>query len=155
MEGSHCSVDADTDILKAAECAAHLAQHQDAFLNNTRIPLIVHQTWRDLRPKTWNGVFRNSVEAWLQIAVGDATPGRPETAFFLWDDEAIRRLIKTYEPSLFEGFSRLPYPVEKSDVFRIVVLKWFGGVVSTSCKHFLLLASLTPALSMQIWIQSR
>lgn len=103
-------------------------------MNNSGIPLILHQTWRDLRPKTWNGVFRNSVEAWLQIAVGDGTPERPETAFFLWDDEAIRRLIKTYEPSLYEGFNRLPYPVEKSDVFRIVVLKWFGGVVSIPSK---------------------
>lgn len=94
--------------------------------------MIIHQTWRDLRPQTWNGVFRNSVEAWLQIAVGDGTPERPETAFFLWDDEATQKLVKTYEPDLYESFNWLPYPVEKSDVFRIVVLKWFGGVVSTS-----------------------
>lgn len=50
-------------------------------------------------------------------------------AWFLWDDDGIDALIEKYEPNLYENFQRLPFSVEKADVFRVVVLKWFGGVV--------------------------
>ena len=51
-------------------------------------------------------------------------------AWLLWDDNGIEALVSKYEPALYALFKLLPYSVEKADVFRIVVLKWFGGVVS-------------------------
>lgn len=46
---------------------------------------------------------------------------------FLWDDLGIASLMNTFEPDLNYGV--LPHPVERADVFRVAVLKWFGGVV--------------------------
>ena len=56
-------------------------------------------------------------------------------AWFLWDDDGIDELMKMYEAPLYDDFQRLPYPVEKADVLRVVVLKWFGGVVSLDCRR--------------------
>lgn len=111
------------------------AVHDQAFLNNSRIPLIVHQTWRNLEPKTWNDVVRECVESWLHAATGDEAAEGPAMAYFLWDDDGIASLMRQYEPGLCQNFQRLPYPVEKSDVFRVAVLKWFGGVVRIIADH--------------------
>ncbi|KAK4543615.1 hypothetical protein LTR36_005260 [Oleoguttula mirabilis] len=119
---------ADSSILEAAECAFDYAIHEHAFLNNSHIPLIIHQTWRNLTPQTWNDVIRQCVEAWLRTATGAVAAEGPEMAYFLWDDEGIARLMEQYEPELLPNFQLLPYPVEKADVFRVTVLKWFGGI---------------------------
>jgi mannosyltransferase OCH1-like enzyme len=52
-------------------------------------------------------------------------------AYFLWDDEGMRQLISTFEPDLLDAFLALPAPVERADIFRIVVTKWIGGIVSS------------------------
>lgn len=48
----------------------------------------------------------------------------------MWDDEGVKNLLQKYEHDLSSVFSALPYPVEKADLSRILVLKWFGGIVS-------------------------
>lgn len=54
-----------------------------------------------------------------------------EMAYFLWDDEGVASLVSQFEPDFFERyFQSLPLNVERSDVFRILVCKWIGGVVS-------------------------
>ncbi|KAK4890792.1 hypothetical protein LTR27_010493 [Elasticomyces elasticus] len=129
LKGQQCSLTPNSSILDAAECAFKYAIQEPAFLNNSRIPLIIHQTWRNLEPKTWNDVVRGSVEVWLTHATGDdEVAGEPAMAYFLWNDEGLANFIGTYEPDLLQNFQRLPYPVEKSDVFRVNVLKWFGGI---------------------------
>lgn len=67
------------------------------------------------------------MEEWIEAAVGDSTA---QMAWILWDDAGIDALMKKYEAELYDEFLSLPYPVEKADMFRVVVLKWFGGVVS-------------------------
>ncbi|KAK5123237.1 hypothetical protein LTR85_003436 [Meristemomyces frigidus] len=127
--GTQCSsLTANSSILDAAECAFRFAVHEHAFLNDSHIPLITHQTWRNLEPETWNDVVRGCVEDWLRAATGDDSAQGPAMAYFLWDDDGIAQLMEQYEPKLTDAFNRLPYPVEKSDVFRVTVLKWFGGL---------------------------
>jgi mannosyltransferase OCH1-like enzyme len=48
----------------------------------------------------------------------------------MWDDDGVDALVQKYEPGMYQAFSALPYPVEKADAFRVLVLNWFGGVVS-------------------------
>ncbi|KAE8168137.1 putative deacetylase LmbE-like domain-containing protein [Aspergillus tamarii] len=49
-------------------------------------------------------------------------------AYFLWDDEGVAQFVKYFEPELAEQFYSLPSNVERSDVFRILVAKWIGGI---------------------------
>lgn len=58
----------------------------------------------------------------------------PELAYFLWDDEGAAELIQATDQKLFEAVELLPAPVEKADVFRILVCNEIGGVVSTNCR---------------------
>ena len=103
-------------------------------MDNSHIPLIIHQTWRNLRPQTWNDVIRGCVEDWLRTATGQ---DGPEMAYFLWDDDGLASLMEEYEPDVHPEYQLLPYPVEKADVFRVVVLKWFGGIVRCVPKNFI------------------
>jgi mannosyltransferase OCH1-like enzyme len=120
------------DIIDAAECALHLALVNNAFMDNSHIPLIAHQTSRSTYPKTWSSLTRKCVERWQAAATGCADSSTAEMAWFMWDDDGVLALVEKYETDLYPAFSVLPYPVEKADVFRIVVLKWFGGIVSTN-----------------------
>ncbi|KAE8345576.1 hypothetical protein BDV24DRAFT_148160 [Aspergillus arachidicola] len=49
-------------------------------------------------------------------------------AYFLWDDEGVAQFVKLFEPELEDQFYSLPSNVERSDVFRIMVAKWIGGI---------------------------
>lgn len=122
------------DIVEAAECALRLALTNQAFLHNTDIPLIVHQTSRSADPKTWSSLVRKCIEVWLTVAAGFGQSSDVEMAWFMWDDDGVNSLIRKYENDFYPAFSSLPYPVEKADAFRVLVLKWFGGVVSTDFK---------------------
>ena len=119
-----CTLTATSSVLEAVECALELALQQHAFLNNSRIPLLVHQTWKTSDTNAWPNIIKESVEKWIRAAVqgGDEYLYGPQMAWFLWDDEGIDALVKKYEPV-----------VEKAYVFRVVVLEWFGGVVSSTC----------------------
>lgn len=146
---------ASSTILEAAECALDYAIQEQAFIDHSHIPLIVHQTWRNLEPETWNDVSRRCAEAWLRIATGDGPAEDPTMAYFLWDDDGISQLMEHYEPEILQNFELLPYPVTKADVFRVTVLKWFGGVVCFLAELFTLLISLTQSHSMPTWTRDR
>lgn len=53
-------------------------------------------------------------------------------AYFLWDDEGIAQFMRHFEPEIEGWFYALPNNVERSDVFRVLVSKWIGGVVCLS-----------------------
>lgn len=132
--------------MDAAEQASRVARSTVEYqIPHSSIPLIVHQTWKNTRIDTWPHEIRQSTERWLRVING-------QMAYFLWDDEGIAQFIRRFEPGLEEQFYALPSHVEQSDVFRVLVSKWIGGVVSQSapCRA---VASLT-ATSMQISIPS-
>ncbi|KAK3049048.1 hypothetical protein LTR09_009702 [Extremus antarcticus] len=101
---------------------------EGTFLKHSRIPLITHQTWRTLETESWNDIIRESVEQWIEVAMGDGTADGPEMAWFLWDDDGIDALTKEFATDMYDDIQKLPYPVELADMFRVLVLKWFGGI---------------------------
>jgi mannosyltransferase OCH1-like enzyme len=122
--------DAPQTPTEAATLALGLAMRKDRFLTNTKIPLIIHQTWKNLDSSTWSDVVRLSVNEWLEAAVGGQNPETPPAAYIMWDDKGVEEFMKVYENSSWSAIDMMPYKVEKADVFRVAVLKWFGGVVS-------------------------
>jgi hypothetical protein len=134
---SGCTSTDTGHIVDAAECALRLALVNDAFIDNTQIPLITHhislvanQTSRSNDPETWSTTIRSCLQKWLAAATKSDDPSTAEMAWFMWDDDGIRALLQKYEHDLSTVFSALPYPVEKADLSRLLVLKWFGGIVS-------------------------
>lgn len=65
-----------------------------------------------------------AVEKWLNHVISDGM------AYFFWEDPGINRMMAQFEPEFVKHFIALPSNVERADVFRILVLKWFGGIVS-------------------------
>ncbi|RAK94976.1 glycosyltransferase family 32 protein [Aspergillus ibericus CBS 121593] len=102
----------------ASRAASTIAHRQIPY---SSIPLIVHQTWKSTRVDTWPHEIRQSTEKWLRVVNG-------QMAYFLWDDEGVAEFIRRFEPALEEQFYALPSHVEQSDVFRVLVSKWIGGV---------------------------
>lgn len=119
------------NIVDAAECALHLALVNNAFMDNSQIPLIVHQKARSADPKTWSPAVHSCVEEWIAAATPSSAPSAIGMAWFMWDDDGAKAMVEKYEHNLYSAFSALPYPIEQADMFRVVALKWFGGIVST------------------------
>ncbi|RHZ59281.1 glycosyltransferase family 32 protein [Aspergillus thermomutatus] len=110
-------------IVEAAKLASDKAQSApQRQIPLSRIPMIVHQTWKNTDPQTWPQPIRQSTERWLRAVEED------EMAYFLWDDDGINRFIKHFEPGLEKQFYSLASNVERTDVFRVLVSKWIGGV---------------------------
>ena len=53
-------------------------------------------------------------------------------AYFFWEDDGIMMLLEALEPDFVASFKAFPVSVERTDVFRILALKWFGGIVRSS-----------------------
>lgn len=69
------------------------------------------------------------IEEWLTDSISPPT-GTSPMAYFLWDDEGVLSLIREYENHFVDDFIEVFSSVEKVDIFRVVVCKWFGGIVS-------------------------
>lgn len=123
-------------MLEAANLALDLAIRNKRMLKGSKIPLIVHQTWRNDDSTTWDFAITQHVEDWLYTAVGPGLSwGRndeseAEMAYIYWDDSGVDLLIQGYEPNFAGLYEQLPLAIEKADTFRVAVIKWFGGVVS-------------------------
>jgi len=117
---------------EAAQQALDIALRKKLFIEGTNIPLVIHQTWRDCDSDSWQPRTRASVEGWLEMATGESaeTYDQPRMAYVYWDDEGIDKFFQLYEPLISSVSAELPYPVERTDIFRVAVLKWFGGIVS-------------------------
>ncbi|KAE8374510.1 hypothetical protein BDV26DRAFT_40977 [Aspergillus bertholletiae] len=110
-------------IIDAAKLASQRATSSaQRKIPHSEIPLIVHQTWKNTQVETWSPVMRQSASRWLE-AVEES-----RMAYFLWDDEGVAQFVAAFEPGLKEQFYFLPSNVERSDVFRIMVAKWIGGI---------------------------
>ncbi|PYH88508.1 hypothetical protein BO71DRAFT_338667 [Aspergillus ellipticus CBS 707.79] len=115
------TTDTPGGIVEAAQVALRAANSSvERHIPHSNIPLIVHQTWKNTRTDTWPPAIRRSTEKWLRAIDG-------KTAYMLWDDEGVAQLIQRFEPELEEQFFALR-PVERADVFRVLVSKWIGGV---------------------------
>ncbi|KFY05793.1 hypothetical protein V492_08294, partial [Pseudogymnoascus sp. VKM F-4246] len=114
-----------TTILEAAHLAAKRAAEQKRTIPHSTIPLIVHQTWMDTKIDEWAPDLALGVERWLEYAKAE---GAGSMAYFLWLDDGCDQLISDAEPDLVDMLNALPLPVERSDVFRVVVANSIGGI---------------------------
>lgn len=110
----------------ASESALSKRERQIPFSN---IPLLVHQTWKTTTVDGWSPKILPWVELWLEDSIR-AERG-PAMAYFFWDDIGMRALVEEFENDFLERYDSILTPVERSDAFRILVCKHFGGIVST------------------------
>ncbi|CAK7225787.1 hypothetical protein SEUCBS140593_006021 [Sporothrix eucalyptigena] len=117
-------------ILEAANFASAAASGSLARrTDHALIPLIVHQTWSTTRIDSWTPKVLRCVERWLAYAVGGGyEDGGPPMAYFFWDDEGMLAFMRKYEPDFVEPFLAFFSPVERTDIFRVLLCKWFGGI---------------------------
>ncbi|KAH7211230.1 hypothetical protein BKA60DRAFT_543722 [Fusarium oxysporum] len=115
------------NILDAARIASKAAlskrERQMPFSN---IPLLVHQTWKKTAADSWNPRILPWVELWLEDSI--YVDRGPSMAYLFWDDTGMRALVEEFENDFLERYDTLLTPVERSDVFRILVCKHFGGI---------------------------
>lgn len=121
------------NITHAARLAARCAnQHPEKYLAHTKIPRIIHQSWKSTRIRRFPVKTLRDVEGWLEYATD---PDGPELAYFMWDDAGVADLVQESDPDLFEAVDLLSAPVEKADIFRVLVCNEIGGVVSYQAAH--------------------
>lgn len=118
-----------TTILEAARLAAKRAAELNQTIPHSTIPLIVHQTWKNTKIDEWAPDLVYGVERWLEYAKAE---GKRSMAYFLWLDDGCDQLFKDAVPDLVDTLNVLPLPVERSDIFRIVVTNSISGIVSPS-----------------------
>ncbi|KAK9240067.1 hypothetical protein V1525DRAFT_396766 [Lipomyces kononenkoae] len=126
-------------VLEAAHLAFYLARSQSRYIANSSIPLILHQSWYSMTAASWSPLIQDYVESWLTVCAGDRPPEvglghddihQDEMAYIIWDNSGMDLFVKEYEGAFWESYAALPIPVEQVDVFRVAVLRWFGGVYS-------------------------
>ena len=86
--------------------------------SSTRIPRIIHQTWRDAEtiPFSW------------QQASNSCRTIHPNYQYRLWTDKEGRDLIEQEFPCLLPTFDSYPYDIQRADVIRLVTLYVYGGI---------------------------
>ena len=83
----------------------------------TRIPKIIHQTWKTSRiPKKWL-LFQDTVKAL-----------HPDWTYLLWTDADMDRFVRREYPHFYAVYAGFERPIMKADVFRYLVLNKIGGL---------------------------
>ncbi|XEV04904.1 hypothetical protein FSHL1_010191 [Fusarium sambucinum] len=115
------------NILDAARIASQSAlSRKERQLPSSNIPLIVHQTWKTTGAHGWNPKILPWVELWLEASINVELG--PAMAYLFWDDVGMRSLIEEFEHDFLQTYDSILTPVERSDAFRILVCKHFGGI---------------------------
>lgn len=114
------------NILEAARLASRRANDLSHTLSFSAIPQIVHQKWKDTAVDSWPLEILAGIERWLGYATAEHEDGM---AYFLWWDDGCDELLSQAQPELVDTINALPLVVEKYDIFRIVALNEFGGIV--------------------------
>lgn len=83
----------------------------------TRIPRIIHQTWRDNKLPE---VFRILSETWREML--------PGWEYRLWTDDMNREFVRTYYPDFLHKYEAYPKAIQRADAIRYLLLQTFGGL---------------------------
>ncbi|WP_295543500.1 glycosyltransferase [uncultured Thiohalocapsa sp.] len=81
------------------------------------IPRVIHQTWKDdrLPPQ-----YATLADTWRRA--------HPEWAWRLWTDADNLRLVEQEFPSLLGLYLDYPYPIQRVDLIRYLILYRYGGL---------------------------
>lgn len=96
-------------------------------LSFSNIPLLMHQTGASSKVDTWKAEIIPWVQQWLGYAVSPNNTA--PMAYFFWDDEGIDLFMEKYEKDFIHDFYAIFTPVERADIFRVLVCQHLGGVV--------------------------
>jgi hypothetical protein len=98
---------------------------EPGLIYNTKIPKFIHQTWKnsDMHDVSIPPHVIESVKAWNEIAKNSGC------RYFLWNDRDMEDLVMNYYPHILDEYLKLSY-VMRSDLFRLLVLHKYGGIVS-------------------------
>ncbi len=83
----------------------------------TKIPKIIHQTWKTSAVPQW---ALPTTQSWRDL--------NPGYTYRMWDDASAERLIREQYPELVPAFEEHMAPVQRADVFRYAVVHAYGGV---------------------------
>ena len=95
----------------------------DERLSN--IPKVIHQTWKKKNVPKW---ARLPVKSWKRL--------NPEFTYKLYNDEDMEKYVEKYYPKILNFYKNNMKPVQRSDVFRYVVIYAEGGIyadIDTTC----------------------
>lgn len=90
------------------------------------IPKIIHQTWIH---QTWNS---NNLPEIFQKLYEKNKESNPDFTFKLWTDNesesGVKNFLEKNYPKLFNIYSKTKYNVQKSDIARLAILHYYGGI---------------------------
>ena len=112
----------DRSIQDISEAVDHIHATR-YYLPQSDIPKIIHQTWitKNLKSSAVPLHVKRSVSNWRSKNTG--------FYYILWDDTDMENMVERFFPGLYDFYMGLPRPVMKSDLFRLLALKAFGGIV--------------------------
>jgi len=88
----------------------------ERFDNNTTIPKIIIQTWKnDIIPDRYKELILSIVN------------NNPTYEYLFFTDNDIENFLKEYYPDYYETFLKLPVTIQKIDFFRYIAVYHYGG----------------------------
>jgi mannosyltransferase OCH1-like enzyme len=130
-----------TEYLRALNESIERHESTDCSLTSnetTKIPRIIHQTYKSANiPSNWIETSKSCKEM------------NPSYAHFLWTDITAREFIYRNYPWFLPIYDSYPYPIQRADAIRYLVLQHFGGVyidLDIGCRR-----CLDPLLNSSIW----
>jgi alpha 1,6-mannosyltransferase len=112
----HASLTAPASALLRNRRASSLGPADAASLDSSPIPRIIHQTWKTKSLPPW---AIEPVASWKRL--------NPTWRHILHDDADMDRIVRASYPAIWPAYSTMK-PIQKSDVFRYVVVLAQGGV---------------------------
>lgn len=83
------------------------------------VPKIIHQTYKTEQiPEKW------------KISHSEWKNKHPSAQYMFWTDEDNRKFVEENFPDYLETFDNFPYPIQRADAIRYMLLYKFGGVYS-------------------------
>jgi mannosyltransferase OCH1-like enzyme len=100
---------------------ANKLKHKPLNIKGTTIPRYIHQTWKtdDYTQADVPDHVRESISAWTSLE---------SFTYFLWNDQDIEDFVILEFPNLYSVY-RLLTPIMRTDLFRLLVLYRYGGIV--------------------------
>lgn len=92
------------------------------------IPKIIHQVWE--------GRTDPEMPIRLKILARTWQKQNPDWEYHLWNGEEMDKLVETHFPKYLEMYKNFPYPVQRWDTIRYMILYIYGGVytdLDTEC----------------------
>lgn len=125
-EASGCEVDLDsptdlvTTVLTVGEKYREPRKiyHKRFQGDRTRIPKIIHQTWKSF--DNLSGVQIHCMNELRRL--------NPEYEYWFWNDQSCDELVKQFGPDLYWAYEGLVPGAYKADIWRACALYAFGGI---------------------------